>query len=136
MKKISEHFSLSEFTYSRMAVENGLSNEPPPAVVKALQALCVNLLEPLRARCGNQPMHVLSGYRGPELNRLVRGVPRSQHQRGEAADIYVSDIGQLIAVLRSPDAPVFDQAIFYSRKNFVHLSYKTNGKNRRQFLVV
>lgn len=136
MKNLSEHFHLSEFIYSRTAIENGLSNEPPPLVVKAMQALCINLLEPLRARCGNQAMHVLSGYRGPELNRLVRGVPGSQHQRGEAADIYMADIGALIVVLRLPDAPVFDQAIFYSRKNFVHLSYKTNGKNRRQFLVV
>ena len=29
---LSEHFSLEELTYSRIAVENGLDNEPPPAV--------------------------------------------------------------------------------------------------------
>ena len=30
---LSEHFSLEELTYSRIAVENGLDNEPPPAVI-------------------------------------------------------------------------------------------------------
>ena len=28
---LSEHFSLEELTYSRIAVENGLDNEPSPA---------------------------------------------------------------------------------------------------------
>jgi len=136
MIQLSEHFRLADFIYSRVAIEKGLANDPPPEGVKALRALCVNLLEPLRARCGDCPMHVLSGYRSPELNRLVGGVPRSQHQKGEAADIYMPEIDRLVEVLRSPEAPLFDQAIFYSHRNFVHLSFKAYGKNRRQFLCV
>ena len=33
---LSEHFSLEELTYSRIAVENGLDNEPSPAVRQSL----------------------------------------------------------------------------------------------------
>ncbi len=136
MIELSEHFNLPDFTYSRVAIENGLANDPPPEVIRALSALCVNLLEPLRERCGNVPMHILSGYRSAEVNRLVGGVPRSQHQKGEAADVYMPEIERLVVVLHAPDAPVFDQAIFYPRRNFVHLSFKAHGKNRRQFLCV
>ncbi|WP_353769380.1 D-Ala-D-Ala carboxypeptidase family metallohydrolase, partial [Parabacteroides sp.] len=58
---LSEHFSLEELTYSRIAVENGLDNEPPPAVRQSLCYLAVHLLEPLRGLY-NSPIAVLSGY--------------------------------------------------------------------------
>lgn len=45
---LSEHFSLEELTYSRIAVENGLDNELSLAVRQSLCYLAVHLLEPLR----------------------------------------------------------------------------------------
>lgn len=131
---LSEHFRLSEFTYSRVAIENGIDNTPPPEVVQALQALCRLVLEPLREKAGGQPMHILSGYRCAELNRRVGGVVRSQHLTGEAADVYMVSLRRLLQVLRLPGAPEFDQAIFYPKRNFIHLSYSLSGRNRKQIL--
>lgn len=132
--RLSEHFLLSEFIYSRVAIDNGIDNTPPPNVIEALRQLCIHLLEPLRARCGNCPIWVTSGYRCPELNKRVGGTPGSQHRTGEAADIYLADFRLLIRTLRSADAPEFDQAIYYPKRNFIHLSFSASGRNRRQLL--
>jgi len=133
---LSAHFRLSEFIYSRTAIKKGMDNMPPPVVVEALRSLCVNLLEPLRKGCGNHPMFILSGYRNPVLNRQVGGVSRSQHLTGEAADVYMPDLRPLLRILRSPGSPDFDQAIFYTHRNFIHLSYSSSSGNRRQLIYV
>jgi len=135
--RLSQHFYLREFTYSRVAIDNGIDNcTPPLQVVRALRRLCIQLLEPLRASCGNRPMHILSGYRCPVLNRRVGGALLSQHLTGEAADLYMTDFSLLLNTLRSRNSPDFDQAIYYSKRNFVHLSYSFTGKNRRQLIYL
>ncbi|WP_085537621.1 D-Ala-D-Ala carboxypeptidase family metallohydrolase [Massilibacteroides vaginae] len=134
--RLSEHFRLQEFTYSRVAIENGIENAPPLQVIEALRNLCVRLLEPLRVCCGNCPMHILSGYRCSLLNKRVGGVSSSQHLTGEAADLYMTDFGLLIRTLRSVNSPEFDQAIYYVNRNFVHLSYSSTGINRQQLIYV
>lgn len=47
-ERISRHFTWEEMTYSRMAVENGLDNEPPYEVRLAMKQLVEKLLQPLR----------------------------------------------------------------------------------------
>lgn len=128
-----EFFSWEEMTYSRRAVENGLDNRPGAEARKALEHLVLHLLDPLRRLYG-KPIAVTSGYRCEEVNRLVGGVPDSQHVKGEAADCYVPDAGELLAVLRRSGL-VFDQAIHYRKRNFLHLSLKRSGVNRMQVLV-
>lgn len=48
------------------------------------------MLEPLRAYAGC-PIIINSGYRCPQLNAAVGGSRRSQHMKGEACDIRVTD---------------------------------------------
>ena len=67
---LSEHFSLEEFTYSRIAVENALDNTPPAEAKSALQHLVTCLLEPLR-QLYKAPIAILSGYRSETVNRLA-----------------------------------------------------------------
>lgn len=131
-KNISRDFTWEELTYSRMAVENGLDNYPPIEARVALRELVKRLLQPLRIIYG-APIAITSGYRSPEVNRLVGGVPSSQHVKGEAADCYVPDIYKLLDVLKKSGLP-FDQAILYRKKHFLHLSLKANGVNRFQVL--
>lgn len=126
------YFGLSEFVYSRMAIENGLDNTPPPEAVEALRYLVRELLDPLRTLYG-RPIHINSGYRSEALNRLVKGVPNSQHRLGEAADLYAEEPKELLEILLESSLP-FDQAILYRTKRFLHLSLKRRGKNRRQLL--
>ena len=92
--RMGEFFSWEEMTYSRRAVEkgldnrysrraveNGLDNRPGAEARKALEHLVRNLLDPLRRLYG-KPIAVTSGYRCEEVNRLVGGVPDSQHVKG------------------------------------------------------
>lgn len=131
---LSEHFSLEEVSYSRIAVENAIDNMPPPEVQEALRHLIVCLLEPLRQVYG-KPIAILSGYRSEKVNRMAGGVADSQHRKGEAVDCYTPDVKGLLSVLRYSGL-VFDQAILYPKRNFLHLSLKLSGKNRMQVLIL
>ena len=53
-KRLTEHFCLDEFTYSGIAVDNAINNQPPPCACLALQNLAVGLLEPLRLLYGGR----------------------------------------------------------------------------------
>lgn len=79
-------------------------------------------------------MHISSGYRCEELNHLVGGVADSQHLKGEAADIYTFGSCRLLEALQQSRLN-FDQAIYYRRRGFIHLSLKLTGKNRRQVII-
>lgn len=128
--KLSEHFELEEFKKSDVAARKGIVNNPGECEVTALQNLVINLLQPLRNKYGKQ-MVISSGYRSPELNKAVGGVPASQHVKGEAADVACSHPACLVDCLKKSGLD-FDQCIQYSR--FVHLSLKWAGQNRRQYL--
>ena len=132
-RRISRDFTWEEMTYSRVAVENGLRNVPPAEAEIAMKHLVKRLLQPLRIAYAG-PIAITSGYRSPEVNRLVGGVPASQHVKGEAADCYVPDPEVLLNVLRFCKLP-FDQAILYKRKKFLHLSLRASGKNRYQIII-
>ena len=143
--RLSEHFTLEEFVRSRKAQARGIKNEPPAEAVEWMKQLVKNILEPLRQAWG-QPIFVNSGYRSPELNRVVGGARNSQHRLGQAADIVADltllnyDLGQLIIQLNLS----FDQLIFEDyyieyvagrpqhRCRWIHVSY--GPKNRRQVI--
>lgn len=137
---ISSNFKMAEFSVSATAAAAGIPNVIPENVKPAIRALVLNLLQPL---CDATGWHdrINSGYRSPEVNKLVGGVATSQHLKGEAADnmffkkvngkaVYVAPIEVLRAVVAS--GLDFDQMIAYN--GFVHLSYTTTRANRRQIL--
>lgn len=131
---LSEHFSKEEMSYSRIAVENGLDNEPSPEALHALGYLALHLLEPLR-QLYNAPIAILSGYRSEPVNRLAGGVATSQHRKGEAADCYIPEGPGYLLSLLIKSGLVFDQAILYKKRRFLHLSLKEKGNNRMQVLL-
>jgi zinc D-Ala-D-Ala carboxypeptidase len=133
---ITEHFSMKELTNSQTAIKNGIPNIPKdPQVVANLTLLCEKVLEPLREgmKC---PIRISSGYRSPELNKLIGGAKASQHNIGEAVDI---DLDEKNAELFSyiVNNLDFDQIIWEfgdnKNPNWVHVSYKAAG-NRKQLL--
>lgn len=131
MGSISKNFSYSEFEASETAKLYRINNHITTFEVRdAVRALVLNVLQPLRSAWG-AALVVNSGYRCPELNALVGGVPTSQHVRGEAADIDAPrplKLAQLAVDLGLP----FDQMILYP--NFVHFSHKLEGEQRGQIL--
>ena len=114
--RISEHFTLSEFTRSATAKAHGWKNDPSEAEVEWLRYLCVKVLEPLRTQIG-RPIYISSGYRSPRLNAAVGGVAKSQHQYGQAADIRIlsaEDGARIMMFLRQN--PFVSKAL-YERSN-------------------
>ena len=87
---LSEHFRLTEFTTSLVAVTRRIDNTPPLSAVGNLQQLCLHVLEPLRAHLGHA-VRINSGYRSPRLNAAVGGRENLGPPRGCAADIFVPD---------------------------------------------
>lgn len=76
--KLSEHFDSSEFTCKCGCGEFWIVDK------------LIRLLEAMRAKCGC-PLIINSGYRCPEHNAAVGGVPNSQHVLGTAADVQLPD---------------------------------------------
>ena len=134
MIQLTKHFTLSEFIRSEKAQANGIDNTPSLEAVSNLQYLCQQVLEPLRLWAG-RPVVINSGYRCPHLNQLVGGVPNSQHQTGEAADIRLPDkaTGQLYAEYIHEHCR-YDQLLFESNghSQWLHVSCKRKG-NRQMF---
>lgn len=131
-----KYFTIQELTISNTAQRKGIDNTPDQKAAAALTALVTNVLDPLREAWG-RPIVVNSGYRCPKLNRAVGGVARSQHTKGEAADIRTLsnrrwENEQLFKLmLKLP----FDQLIDEHGYSWIHVSY-AEGRNRRQVLHV
>lgn len=131
MGTISKNFSYREFERSDAAGRNDICNVITTTRVRdAIYELVIEVLQPLRDEWG-KPLEVNSGYRCPEVNAIVGGVPTSQHTLGEAADIAAERPYALAKLAKELELP-FDQMILYP--DFVHFSHKLNGAQRGQIL--
>lgn len=128
---LSTHFTLAELTSSQTAVRRGIDNTPPEDVVKNLEHLALGL-EGVRMLLGC-PIIINSGYRSPELNRVVGGARDSQHKLGLAADFIAPGFGSPVQVARAIAASgiKFDQLI--CEGTWVHISFTATP--RRQVLT-
>ena len=139
MGTISKNFDYKEFEKTDvpgMQVRNTITSTE---VRDNIKALVDEVLQPLRDAWG-EPLAINSGYRCPEVNKTVGGVPTSQHTKGEAADVCpfgrnghgdIEVVRQLAQKAVELDLP-FDQMILYP--SFVHFSHRLKGEQRRQIL--
>jgi uncharacterized protein YcbK (DUF882 family) len=81
--QITNNFHLIEF--------HSKDGSPMPDHVLQNVAELARNLQILRNEIG-KPIHINSGYRSPEHNRRIGGVPNSFHTKGMAADIVVRGI--------------------------------------------
>ena len=131
---LSRNFTLAELTVSQEAARAGLPNKPNSEQVERLRDLCHAVLEPLRLRV-RRPVVVTSGFRSVTVNRRIGGAVRSQHTRGEAADIIVpgmapAEIVDLIRAMRLPVDQVIDEI-----GRWVHVSHSRANGNRGEVLA-
>lgn len=136
--RISKNFTLDELTASATAKQMHIINAPGVDEVCNLCALVHHVLQPLRDAMG-ESIKIGSGYRCPQLNKAVGGVPNSQHIKGEAADLCIDgDKAKgrkwITWIMNHCD---FDQLIWEHNSKgtyWVHVSYRADGKNRRQVI--
>ena len=138
--KLSKHFSVMEFERSATAKKYGINNEMPPKAIAAAIRLCSNVLEEVRAHFG-MPIYISSGYRCPAVNShsSVKGARKSQHMKGEAADIYIKNTEMPLRAVAvwMRDHLDYDQLIWETRitgAKWIHVSYKNKEENRHQAL--
>ena len=138
--KLSEHFTLGEFT--RSASHPEVYNIPSHEAIANLKRLCV-WLEVLRERSGG-PVRINSGYRSPQLNRKIGGAPTSNHLTGCACDIKVSGMEQALryAVIlldySDESKQEFDELLIEKNRYgaiWVHFAVRTSN-NRRKVLFI
>lgn len=113
----SLHFSDKELACRHCGV-NGCTQE------------LVDALEAIRSVIG-LPINVNSGYRCPEHNAAVGGVPDSQHVQGIAADISVAGLSAVDLYRAALQVPAFaNGGIGVARiQNYIHVDTRA-GKSR------
>lgn len=136
--KISKHISYKEATHSNTATRRGINNVPSEKHIVAMKALAKNIFEPVRVHF-NKPISVNSFFRSVALNKAIGGSATSQHCKGEAIDIDATKgftNKQIYNYIK--DNLEYDQLIWEfgtdKEPDWVHVSYKANGKNRKQQL--
>ena len=141
MTQLSKNFTLEEFTFSPTAIKKGILNKPTELEVSNMEALCENVLEPLREWLNEGSrkkvgIKISSGYRCKHLNDIIGGSKSSQHMTGQAVDI---DLGDKCAdafkyIRENLD---FDQMIWEfgndEQPNWIHVSF-TKSLNRKNCL--
>ena len=134
--RLSKNFTLPEIIHSNTAKRLGINNAPNKEHLKNMQVLVRDLIQPMRDVLG--PIRISSGYRNPELNRAIGGSSKSQHCKGEALDLQYWSKGEMCNkeiydwVIKS--GIEFDQMINEFDYSWIHISLKSNAKNRKQIL--
>ena len=148
--KLSEHFTLGEFTKSGSHPE--VYNIPSHEAIANLKRLCT-WLEVLRERASSdptaspgpskgrgEPIIINSGYRSPQLNKKIGGVPTSNHLTGCAVDIRTSGMEQAIcyaAILinyAKETNQEFDELLIEKNRYgaiWLHFAVRPNGNRRK-----
>ena len=130
---MSKYFTLEEFTRSQAAARLGEDNTPNAKQKRDLYRL-MDYLDKVREAFG-KAIIVTSGFRSPRLNEHIKGSDKSQHMKGQAADIRPHDIKelrQLFDIIRKIGG--FDQLIYEEpagRTPWIHVSIAPANKPPR-----
>jgi len=119
----------NELLKSVTATAKGISNIPNAEQKQNLQRL-VEILN-LIGKEVDYPVIVISGFRSPELNKIVGGSSNSHHLLGYAADLSCENVEGLRDIIVEKYMVYIDQIIYYSKRNFLHISI--HPSNRRMY---
>lgn len=138
----TENFKVSELEYSDTAKALKIDNTIPDDLEENTKRL-LKFLQGIREAWGSG-IRINSGYRGPKLNKAVKGSATSAHLTCNAADLYPSN-GRfdefkefMIKYLsdKNFDQCIVEQALTKSGKvksQWIHFGlYNNSGKQRRQ----
>ncbi len=137
MKNISKYITYQEATTSQTAVRKGIKNDPSDNELLAMQLLGIRVFDVIREHF-KTPLRVSSFYRSPELNSAIGGSSRtSQHVKGQAIDIQgTGKVTNKMIFDYIKENLDFDQLINEFNYSWVHVSYVSKEKNRKQILKI
>lgn len=133
--KVSKYFDEKETTVSatgeRLKIKNIPNQDEKDNILYTASRMDV-----IREYLGI-PLLVLSWFRSEELNTAVKGSKTSAHRFGLAVDVYSTKMSSKEIYDKLIEAQVkgiiqFDQLIYYSKQNFVHIGFKLNKDQERK----
>lgn len=119
--KLTDNFTLEEFTQSDTAIRLGIKNIASPTIIGRLK-LVAEQMEKIRKLLGF-PVFINSGYRSPELNKKIGGSATSAHCEGYAVDFVCRKFGtadEIVKVIKHSGLK-YDQLI--GEGTWVHISF-------------
>ena len=122
--KLTEHFTLEEFTHSNIASRLRIDNRVPVELMANIQ-LTANKLELVRKVLGF-PIMITSGYRCPLLNARVGGVSTSAHTKGLAVDFHCAYGTPKEICQRLIDTGVQFDKLIQEHNQWVHIGFSPN----------
>jgi zinc D-Ala-D-Ala carboxypeptidase len=133
---LTANFSLHELTKSDTALRLNIDNTPGPVETEYLKILAERVLQPIRDHFG-KGVKVNSGFRSLETNQATGGSSKSDHVKGQAADIEIPGVPNAELAQWIMDNLDYTQLIleFYTPgipdSGWVHVSYDPdNLKNQ------
>ena len=137
---LSEHMTLAELCKTN----TGIENVPNEAQVENLRRVC-RWLERLRKRWndkygdGDDPIIINSGFRSPEVNKAVGGVPSSNHLTGCAVDIRCIGMEQalryaaILLDISDMSREDFDELLIEQKRSVIWIHFAVRpSENRRR----
>lgn len=92
--KLTPNFTFEELTLSETATRHRIANDPNDRQLANLKRVA-ETLEQVRAMLGHEAIMITSGYRSPEVNRLIGGAANSAHMSGLAVDFVMTEFTPL-----------------------------------------
>lgn len=136
--KLSQHFSVAEFTDSDTAARKGIDNSLPEALLpNALKT--AEMMEGIREMLGDLPIIITSGYRAPAVNAAVGSGPSSDHPKACAVDFKCPAFGTPYDVARHLSTKMVGLGIGQLIHEFgawVHVSTRAPTKEVNRILTI
>lgn len=132
---MTNYFKMNEFLHSETADKLGIENKFEDDISDLrIKELVHNVLQPLREALG--PVTINSGYRSPELNKVVGGAKNSHHMLGSCADITLGSVAlNKLAFQWIRNNCEFRQLIWEKGGKWIHIEY-LKGDNKKQILNI
>ena len=129
---VKNYFTIKELCHSNTAVQCGLRNFPGDEELENIMYITRPHMNAIREFVG-VPWIVNSGYRDSEVNKRVKGSPRSYHMKGLAVDGYPKglDLRETFEKIKAANFPFIDQCIIYPKQGFIHIGFAPEGQTPR-----
>ena len=136
MTKLTENFSVEEFTDSQTAARLAIRNVPGTREYAHLERLAA-VMEKVRTILGH-PVLISSGYRSAKVNAAVGGASKSQHIHGLACDFTSPGFGAPLEICLKLEPHMIELQIdqlIHEFKAWVHLGLAGDGIDARHMTL-